>query len=294
MEINSVLIATKVTLYEHLARRGKDPRVEAMVAARPALWTRVEATHRETQTSREAVQRTLDRAGIRVHERRRWGGIPDCRYDAIVVVGGDGTVLDVARRVRSTPILAVNSSPTASVGHFCCAVAADFPEVLERVRSGAIEPSSLSRIRLTVDGMVHPHAALNDVLFAAEAPAETARYILSVGGEEEEQKSSGVWISTAAGSTGAVLSAGGVVMAPDDPGLQYVVREPFYRYDSGERYRLVQGIVRSGGVSFLSRMIRGGVYIDGQRTAARIGYACRVDLTPDAPPLRIVLPPGRR
>jgi hypothetical protein len=83
-------------------------------------------------------------------------------------------------------------------------------------------------------------------------------------------------------------------MAPDDPGLQYVVREPFYRYDSGERYRLVQGIVRSGGVSFLSRMIRGGVCIDGQRTAARIGYACRVDLTPDAPPLRIVLPPGRR
>lgn len=284
-----VLLVVKTTLLEHLKRlRWRMEKV-----AHPALIARVESTHRETLKSRDIVKKTLKEAGIEVHERRPGERIADGRYDVIIVVGGDGTVLDVARHVVSTPILAVNASPSTSVGHFCCAVAHDFSSVLESVRVGTLKATSLCRVRIAIDGVALRCYALNDVLFAAAMPAETARYIIMVEGEEEEQKSSGVWVSTPAGSTGAVLSAGGMVMSPDERGLQYVVREPFYRFDKDERYRLIKGIVRHGGVSFISRMIRGGVFVDGQREAARIGYGTRVDLTPDGPPISIFLPEKR-
>ena len=289
MDIRTVVIANKITLFERLTRNGPEARLKALFDARAPIVTKIEASHRDTVRTRERVRQELEHSGIRVVEHRRGGRVADGRYDAVIVVGGDGTVLDVARGVRATPIIAVNSSPVASVGHFCCATGDDFATVIERIRSGDLGPTRLARLRLAVDGVVHPYPALNDVLFAAVLPAETARYILRVGGREEEQKSSGIWVSTAAGSTGAVLSAGGVVMDIDEGGFQYVVREPFYRWDEDRRYRLVQGIEHTGTLSITSRMINGGVYLDGQRTAARVGYACRVDLSPDGPPLNIVL-----
>ena len=65
------------------------------------------------------------------------------------------------------------------------------------------------------------------MLFCHDCPASTTRYLLTFDGRTEDQISSGIWISTAAGSTSVIRSAGGKEMPPRSRRLQFAVREPF-------------------------------------------------------------------
>lgn len=294
-----ILLWTKLSLYELFLARHPGHGVSgasqplAHVDPQDPLLVKVRASHEETARSRDLVASVLRDAGTEVMQPRRLRRIPDGRYDLVVVVGGDGTVLDVARHVGETPMLAVNSSPSTSVGHFCRTSADGFDAVLAAVLEGREEPVSLARIRVVVEGTVHPDPALNDVLVAHRVPAATSRYILHVGPISEEQKSSGVWVSTAAGSSGAIRSAGGERMDLRDERLQYLVREPFSQSTPGaEPYALVRGFVGRDGLAFTSRMMAGGLYLDGRRVAVPLRYGSRAVLTPDGTPLRLFLPSG--
>lgn len=292
-----VLLWNKLSLFELLHTHRAPHRTPLQRRDPPdsgdALAAKIRASHEETAQSRERVREVLRRAGCEVTEPRRLRRIPDRRHDLVVVVGGDGTVLDVARHVGDTPVLAVNSSPSTSVGHFCRTQADGFEGVLAEVLRGAEEPVSLTRIRVVVGSVPHPDPALNDVLVAHRVPAATSRYILHVGEKSEEQKSSGVWVSTAVGSSGAIRSAGGDLMDPRDDRLQYLVREPFSQSTPGaEPYALIRGFVGREGLAFTSRMMAGGLYLDGRRVAVPLRYGSRAVLTSDATPLRLFLPPG--
>ena len=290
MKVRRVLLTSKTTLFEMPGLERRDPRLARMIQDGDPLVARVESSHLETVYAREVVERTLAARGIQVSRVRRLGPIAKGRYDLVVAIGGDGTVLDVARWVDRTPVLAVNSSPSTSFGHFACCTADTLDDVLERLLDDALEPTLLSRIRLVIDGVVHPQPVLNDVLVADTVPSATARYVLRVGDREEDQKSSGVWMSTAAGSTGAMRSAGGQPMDIRDLRLQYQVREPCFQ--PGLELRLLGGIV-DGPVCLTSRMINGGAFLDGRRVAVPVRFGSPVEIHPDGPPLRIVLLGGR-
>jgi len=290
LHIDKVLLATKVSLYELYGLRRRDSHLLALLSAHDPLVAKVQTSHEETANSRDQVRRTLKNAGISVVQTRRLSAVAEEGYDLIIVVGGDGTVLDVARRIMHTPMLAVNSSPSASVGHFCCATAQTLPTVLEEIRRGDRKPTPLTRIRVAVNDVAVPFVVLNDVLIAHQSPAATSRYILHVGDRHEEQKSSGVWVSTAAGSTGAILSAGGHAQDLRDNRLQYVVREPFAVAERARPYALTSGMIGAEGLRFTARMMKGESFLDGRRAAIRLPYAARVTITPDAPPLHLFLP----
>lgn len=290
MNVRRVLLTSKTTLFEMPGLERRDPRLARLIQDGDPLVARVESSHLETVYTREVVERTLAARGIQVHQARRLGPIANGRYDLIVSIGGDGTVLDVARWVDHTPVLAVNSSPSTSFGHFTCCTADTLDDVLERLQDDVLEPTLLSRIRLVIDGAVHPQPVLNDVLVADTVPSATSRYVLQVGDQEEDQKSSGVWMSTAAGSTGAMQSAGGEPMEVRDTRLQYRVREPCVQ--PGRQWHLLGGIV-GGPVRMTSRMINGGAFLDGRRVAVPLTFGAHVEVHPDGPPLRIVLMGGR-
>ena len=67
--------------------------------------------------------------------------------------------------------------------------------------------------------------ALNDCLFANVNPAATTRYYLKYGDQGEFHKSSGIWLSTAIGSTAAIRAAGGTQLTRETRKLQFIVRE---------------------------------------------------------------------
>ena len=119
------------------------------------------------------------------------------RYDLVVTVGGDGTLLSTAPNLHRTPALAVNSAPKSSVGFFAAASIKDVRAWLERISRGAEKPNALHRLRVTANGKVVGHPALNDALVAHPSPVMTTRMFIKPPGEKgEEQKSSGIWIST--------------------------------------------------------------------------------------------------
>jgi hypothetical protein len=121
--------------------------------------------------------------------------------------------------------------------------------------------TQLHRIAITVNGIAFPFPCLNDILVSSPNPAAMSRYVLTAGSRSEIQASSGIWISTPAGSTGGVRSAGGTVMPLEGALIQYAVREPYGPRQG--RYELLRGVrhIREGLV-VRSRMPEGSLYVD--------------------------------
>jgi NAD+ kinase len=292
MKVRRVLLTSKTTLFEMPGLERRDPRLSALLKAGDPLVSRIESSHRETVHARQIVQEALLASGIQVSGVRRQGHIQNGRYDLVISIGGDGTVLDIARFLDGTPVLAVNSSPSSSYGHFTCVTADALAGMLAQIQQDEVQPVELARIHLIIDGKRHIQPVLNDVLIGDTVPSTTSRYVIRIGDDEEDQKSSGVWVSTAAGSTGAMLSAGGRQMDIGDRRLQYKVREPCLQGLPAQHWKLLGGVV-DGPVTLVSRMIRGGAFLDGRRVAVPLRFGSRVDIDPGAPPLRIYLQNGR-
>ncbi|MBN9167310.1 MAG: NAD(+) kinase, partial [Myxococcales bacterium] len=91
-----------------------------------------------------------------------------------------------------------------------------------------------------------------------------SRYILGLRSGQEEQRSSGLWVGPAAGSTAAPRSAGGKVLPLESERIQYVVREPYT--PAGGRFRYARGLVEPGEELVLrSKMREAKVFLDGHR-----------------------------
>jgi NAD+ kinase len=208
--------------------------------------------------------------------------------DLVVSVGGDGTVLSSSHYVRGGAMLGVNSAPGDSVGHFCSARRSDFDKKLDDILRDNLRPKKLARLAVSVGKRLLPEFALNDVLIAHKCPAATTRYIIKVGDQSEEHRSSGVWISTAAGSTAGILSAGGRVMSRGSRRMQYLIRE-LYR-EPGRSYKLTRGLLGEGDkIVVASKMPEGELYLDGSRTMYRFQFGARATVRLAESDLRIFL-----
>jgi NAD+ kinase len=184
------------------------------------------------------------------------------RDQLIITVGGDGTLLETSHYVQDNIILGVNSNPVSSVGSLCVADTNSFEFILERYLSGDLKPIPATRIQATLDNRVLPALALNDILIANPNPAAMTRYWIEVDGQEALHKNSGLWISTACGSTGAIASSGGHVQKINDNRLQWMCREPYFAKHPIPT--LLTGFLQKGHVIKLtSSMAEGRIFIDG-------------------------------
>ena len=207
-------------------------------------------------------------------------------YDLVIALGGDGTFLDVSHHVREVPVLGVNSTPSTSNGAFCGATAKTFPEVMTAIRQGRMEPMSLGRLSLVLNGHPIIEPVLNEALIAAQTPADTSRYVLEVLRKKEHQKSSGVYVSTSSGSTSVTRAAGGKALPWTSKVVQFVVREPIY--EPGTKYTLLKGQVPpKSGMRIHSKMRNGMIYIDGPLVRFRFDFGDELVISPDALPLRV-------
>ena len=204
-------------------------------------------------------------------------------YDLVVSLGGDGTFFAAARYIKDTPILGINSDPANSLGLWTCADRTTFREPLEKALAGKLRACPVRRMVVEINGRPVRELAFNDVLIAHKNPAAMTRYRLTVGSAAEDQRSSGLWVSTAAGSTAGIRSAGGRRMPISSRRLQYLVREP-YTWPQ-RRYRFARGLVAELG--FQSLTLGLGLWIDGSRVRYDLGLGDRVELQ-TGPPLFVL------
>jgi NAD+ kinase len=146
------------------------------------------------------------------------GRIAAQEVDAMLTLGGDGTLLRAARLVdeRAVPILGVN---LGRLGFLTCCPASQLEEALRRLaaRDYVVEN------RMTLDARVTDSAggdrqrwrALNDVVLHKGGFARVVAVRVEADGETIGQFSAdGVVIATPTGSTAYNLSAGGPVVVP--------------------------------------------------------------------------------
>jgi NAD+ kinase len=217
----AVLIIAKTPLAARLRAEDLSRLRESGVLERARLDAAASRHEHTLSAVRAAFAR--DQVRERTIEQAR---AEDARDAALVVtVGGDGTVFTANTLGARAPLLAVNSDPEHSVGHFTHADADSVAEVAARWRAGRAEEEALPRLEVRVGARAW--SFLNDCLFSSENPAAMTRYLLDADGRRERQRSSGVWIATAAGSTAAICSAGAESVERSVPALLYRVREPF-------------------------------------------------------------------
>jgi len=287
MQINSCLVIVKQTA---LAMGG---RAASLAKEGDATAKRLLAADAEHSRTVEEVRRCLRRQKITFAESSLTN--LDARLkgqlaiaDLVISIGGDGTAMGSSHYIRGGSMIGVNSAPGDSVGHFCSVNRKNFDQKLGTILSGKWKPKELARLQIKLDEKPLPELALNDVLIAHDCPAATTRYLIKVGRREEEHRSSGVWVSTAAGSTAGIRSAGGKVMPLGSQRIQFLVRE-LYR-EPKRSYQLTRGFIEPDGeIVIASKMAKGEMYIDGARTFYPFPFGTRASITASEYKLRIFL-----
>ncbi|HPW45318.1 MAG TPA: NAD(+)/NADH kinase [bacterium] len=209
----------------------------------------------------DAVRRAVEEMGLAcdlIERECMHAGLP---ADLIATVGGDGTFLIASQFAGEIPMLGINSMPGYSIGFFCRADIDNVHDVLKEIASGKLAPKKLQRIEASIDGVPVKNLALNDILFARNSPAEMSRYVIKVGGESEHQRSSGIWISTGAGSSAAILAAGGVQLDAESHELQYRVREPYAA--QMKDYKLLGGLINQDEPFEITPLRDAYIFVDG-------------------------------
>ena len=135
----------------------------------------------------------------------------------VIVLGGDGTLLSVARNLkgRDVPILGVN---LGGLGFLTEISPEEFPEMLEKVTRGDYDISKRIMLDVTVrrdENKVFDFTILNDAVITKDALARIIDIETHVNDEYLTTfKSDGLIFSTPTGSTGYSLAAGGPILYP--------------------------------------------------------------------------------
>jgi NAD+ kinase len=137
--------------------------------------------------------------------------------DLLLVLGGDGTILNVVSALRDgiRPIFGIN---IGSLGFLTCLNSSAYREAVDSIVSGRFALSD--RVLLSVevskaDGVVLKTVALNDAVISRGELSRLIRLRTRVDGEPlTEFNADGLVIATPTGSTAYSLSAGGPILAP--------------------------------------------------------------------------------
>lgn len=162
-------------------------------------------------------------------ERTRLSKKHFVNMDFVVVVAGDGTFLKTSHFVDKIPMVGVNVTPKKRIGFFCKADMESAIQKFRAWRAGRLKPLKLKRLEAV---MIHKgkktklFRALNEVFVGCQTPFHVSSYNLAVNGKKEYQRSSGLLISTAAGSHGWIKNAGGKKLPITSSKMQFIVREP--------------------------------------------------------------------
>ena len=137
--------------------------------------------------------------------------------DLLVVLGGDGTILNVVSGLEETitPIFGIN---IGSLGFLTCLNSSAYREAIESIVSGkfALSERVLFQVEIMTKGQPGQRArALNDAVISRGEISRLIRLRTRVNGAAlTEFNADGLVIATPTGSTAYSLSAGGPILEP--------------------------------------------------------------------------------
>lgn len=137
--------------------------------------------------------------------------------DCMIVLGGDGTVLEAARETKRllVPIIGVN---LGTMGYMTEIEPANLEDALDRLVAGDYRKERRMMLNGRVmrsDGKCEEGWALNDIVISRSGSLQIIKFNIYVNGQFlHDYKADGMIVTTPTGSTGYNLSAGGPLIEP--------------------------------------------------------------------------------
>ncbi len=211
--------------------------------------------------------------------------------DALVVLGGDGTLLAASRLLdKPIPVLGVNFG---SLGFLTEITLADLYPALEGVIEGRFEHEERRLLRAIVHRQGHPDVTsdvLNDVVITKAGPSRIIEVDVSVDGLFVSSfRADGIIVSSPTGSTAYNLAAGGPILHPTLPA---VVVTPICPHMLTNRPLVVGDEARIEVRLRAGRDVEVYAALDGQETFA-FADGDHVVVTGSPRRLKLVKAPGR-
>jgi NAD kinase len=277
-----VLVTRKTALEELVERFNSRAQAKFLLEKQGGSFADIEAAH-ATYHAALAMLKTAVPRGVRLQTIDR-GFLPNFLFgphDLVVTLGPDGLVVNTAKYLREQPLLAFNPDPQRMDGVLIPFAATQAAAWLPSAIDDTI-PTKLITMAVAKLDDGQSLFAVND-LFIGQRTHVSARYRLAYRKKAENQSSSGIIVSTGAGSTGwyrsILAGASGIAAGLGDQTaaklreryrfaataaeLRFSVREPFTSKITGAT--IVYGHLRAGEyLAIVSQMPQGGViFSDG-------------------------------
>jgi len=213
------------------------------------------------------------------------------QVDMMIVLGGDGTLLSVARAVGNdkVPILGINMG---GLGFLTEVTLPEMFPLLKEILDGNYSIHKRMFLTTTVnrkDGVRKSFQALNDVVINKGALARIIDIKASINGEYlTTYRADGLIVSTPVGSTGYSLSAGGPIVCP---GINGIIITPICPHTLTNRPILIREN-DTATLTLLSKEDEVIVTVDGQ-VGHPIGYEDTVEISKSKNAIAMIVPPGK-
>ncbi len=288
-----IAVVEKITSFSFRGKILTQYTEKGLISA--AEFAKIKQAHDDHQQTMACVLDWLNTKNI-IFERFSLGLKLDLeKFDCVVTVGGDGTLLAVSHQIKNSVILLGVRSSGTSVGFLCCCDQDSFPETFQKYLDKTLNIVAVTRVSAKIthandQTQIQSCPALNDILYTNENPAGTTRYRINLNNNIENHHSSGVWISTSAGSSAGIMAAGGEQMELSDQRIQYCVREP-YAFQK-KKLNLCQGFVDLSPENLTSsqpifsienRCDRAVIALDGQEEILYMEWGDKVEFLRDDP-----------
>ena len=276
-----VIVTRKTRLQELVERFNTRSQAKFYIEHAGGAFADYEREDDAYRSSLEVLQRSLDfEMPQQLVDRLLVPTFQFQKEDLVVTLGQDGLVANTAKYVGAQPIVAVNPEPGRFDGVLLPFLPGQARAAVRKVieSNARIHEVTLAEIKLQ-DGQ--RLLAFNELFIGARSHI-SALYRISCGKKSEVQSSSGVLVSTGAGSTGWLSSvfnmASGIArfcgqtepkpirMAWEDRHLIYVVREPFVSRHS--QASIVVGMLEPGQELTLESLMPSGgaAFSDGMES----------------------------
>ena len=203
-----VIVTRKTELEELTARFNSVPQAQFYLEHAGQDFSPIARSHQQYHEVLDGIRGSIpNRLKNQVIER---GFLPQYKFgeaDLIITIGPDGLVVNTAKYLDGQPILPVNPDPAHIDGVLLPFNAANFTEAFE---ASLHREMSISAVTMAESKLNNGQSLLgfND-LFIGTRSHVSARYDIAVGDNQEFQSSSGIIVSTGAGSTGAGSTGAG-------------------------------------------------------------------------------------
>jgi len=276
---NAIIVTNKTRLEQLIERFNTKAQARFYIEHSGGDFDAYQQEHDCFYQSLDQIQRsTSQHLKFKIIDRSFLPNFIFSQNDCIVIVGQDGLVANTAKYAKGLPMLPVNPDPIRNDGKLLPFNTTNFEAGLLQFLAKKSTCKQVTMAEATLnDGQ--KIQAFND-LFIGPATHTSARYKLCYNKQEEIQSSSGIIVSTGAGSTGWLSSLFNMAnqmnktfdksthkmnmqMQWEDNSLVYIVREPFKSRHSN--IQLSAGIIPKGeALKIESHMpMNGKIFSDG-------------------------------